>query len=269
MGPVRTGWEGTGEDGHGAERPVDWQNQKEEAMRTSTSNGKTNGTKHHPIIVEEGVDTPRSHVQMLRIPVPKIAAVVAVIKGQRGSTLIMRRMSEKGRDDIVNSGDRKSKKVGVRTPKGERVFRSPQEEYEDAFTRDEKGRACIPSDCLRNSLIFACGLIDGIDKKVARSILSVDSLDGTDLIPIIGKPRMRFDIGRTKTWPKKPVPIYRPEWFEWSAQFTIRYSADLIEPGDVLALLAQAGQHSGIGEWRPSSDAGGRHGRFDVEMGGK
>lgn len=58
----------------------------------------------------------------------------------------------------------------------------------------------------------------------------------------------------------------RPIFRNWKATFTIAIEDDAaVTPADVEKALAIAGRKIGLGDWRPGSPRGGRHGRFVVE----
>ena len=50
----------------------------------------------------------------------------------------------------------------------------------------------------------------------------------------------------------------RPIFFEWSLGFTVNYRPDVLNREDVLRFLVDAGQHKGLGDYRP------RYGQFSV-----
>lgn len=57
----------------------------------------------------------------------------------------------------------------------------------------------------------------------------------------------------------KKVMRCRPIFLEWSAEFDVAFMPDLIDPQDLIRIVAHAGRVIGVGTYRP------RFGRFDVE----
>ena len=97
----------------------------------------------------------------------------------------------------------------------------------------------------------------------AKAYIEQTFTQATDLIEVVGDPRMRMDmvrIGMQKT----PDVRFRPEFVEWSATLRIEYNTDVLTEEIIGNLLYRAGLTVGIGEGR--ADLG--WGRFEIVAGG-
>jgi hypothetical protein len=56
---------------------------------------------------------------------------------------------------------------------------------------------------------------------------------------------------------------YRPEFRNWKCVVELEIDAELLQAGDVLALIGRAGFGVGLCEWRP--EKGGEFGRYEVD----
>ena len=136
-----------------------------------------------------------------------------------------------------------------------RVARNFDDDYEQAFHKDAKGRAGIPAGAFRAAMISACRLC-GFKMTIAKLSVFViadtfDRVDGVPLVLIEGKPE------RTEMFVRNATGVadlrVRPMWREWSAKLRIQFDADQMALADISNLLHRVGIQVGIGEGRPDS----------------
>lgn len=177
--------------------------------------------------------------------------------------LMMNKFSNKARMQIESTQTAKDKTKRKRDPKDYAA------EFNAARYVSTEGWDGIPAATIRNAMIAACRLVDGLPMTRAKSLIFVraqgrDSEDGTSLLRIIGKAvhdtrPVRLESGVTDL-------RNRPRYDEWAAEFEIEYDSDQLSETDVANLLARAGLQGGIGELRPQApnSFGGDFGTFRV-----
>jgi hypothetical protein len=86
---------------------------------------------------------------------------------------------------------------------------------------------------------------------------------GEQVIPITYERwAIREDVGKTSGMGRAPIVIYRPEFFGWTATFTLVGLETHLSPKGLCTLLAVGGARTGLGEWRPEKK--GVHGTFEI-----
>jgi hypothetical protein len=141
-------------------------------------------------------------------------------------------------------------------------------EFQGGLYHDEDIGPYIPGDALQTMLV------EGSRKsKQGREFVSVSVEE--DRVPLeYTGPRDReglwaddrfvHTVGVKVTTSR--VMRTRPIFRNWKVSFNITIEDDAsINPDDVERALTTAGRMVGIGDWRPGSPRGGRHGRFVVE----
>jgi hypothetical protein len=190
-----------------------------------------------------------------------IRKVELMLRGRKGSPLVIHAFAEKAKQEIRDKQQKKAKKG--------REERRPQEECEAAKYFDEKGRECAPITAIKKSIISAATAFEDITKVSLRQSIFVDSIasPGSPLVPIElhdGKPAkglMREDavtIGMNTRG-----LTYRPEYKEWQLRVSVEYNSRMISEEQLLALVDQAGWGVGICEGWPERTSALGWGRFE------
>lgn len=195
--------------------------------------------------------------------------VVARLKISGISDLIVKQMSEKTAEALVN-------KQGKRSPKAKEA-RDPHQDFVDSLyvmpgskPAGEKGaKYGFPASGLKKSVQTAAGrfLKDGNTLNgmiVAGSLFVLPSEPGSDFVRIIhpvNDPYMRSDQGRNPN-SGGAVVIHRGAFAKWSMEFMVRYNESVLSIEQVATLFMWAGFSVGIGEWRP--EKGGTYGQYEV-----
>lgn len=122
----------------------------------------------------------------------------------------------------------------------------------------------FPAVAFKASAVGACRYVDGVAMTEARGAFHVES----EFIQLVGpEPRMREDMVRIGMGTADIR--YRGEFSPWHAQLDITYNDAALSPAQIINLFNVAGFGVGVGEWRPSSKAGGNYGRFHVARDGE
>lgn len=79
-----------------------------------------------------------------------------------------------------------------------------------------------------------------------------------ELTPMTMEPACHWAVIQGRT----PVPVYRTHLKNWQMSVRVRYNPNVLRAKDVLALLSYAGEHIGIGAYRPENR--GVYGRFTL-----
>lgn len=212
-------------------------------------NGRRAKAKAGGRLAEKAVeDVPKGGV-ILKIPALNFRVMKVKIRGV--TPYVQNRMSAKAQEIIE-----RIQEAGT-TAKGKKE--RPKKDFVDLYNcsmyESEDGWRGIPSAAFRKAMVRACSAtsITMVTGKLSIFILhdGIDKDSGTSLTKITkGKPRMI----------KSPVRIAsgsmdihsRALWEEgWEATVTIDYDANLLEPEDIVNLLAHAGKQVGVGEGRP------------------
>lgn len=166
------------------------------------------------------------------------------------SPLIMHAWSEKAKREMLEKQMKKAKTA--------KPAKDPQDDYEQAFYRNEKGEPAFPTIAFKQAAVSAGGRFsDGLKMTELRGAFFVIG----ELVKIDGVPNMREDMVRVGMGTADIR--YRPEFKKWSAVLTIKYNADKISAEQIINLFNLAGFGVGVGEWRPERD--GQYGMFHVE----
>lgn len=202
---------------------------------------KSNGSSKRITEAEEFVKLKPINTRQMR----------CVIKGT--SPLIQHKWSEKALIMMREKGSGKKTK--------DREARNPEAESEAATYRDSSGNYAIPVLALKSAIISAAHKDIGIEKTLVRKALFIKSNPDMMLPMQCSEPVTREDSVRVGQG--SADLRYRPQFDDWSVEFTVEIDADLLQPADVVNLIDRAGFGVGIGEWRP--EKGGEYGRFQVE----
>jgi hypothetical protein len=190
-----------------------------------------------------------------------IGSVAIVLRGKKGSPLVVHAFAEKSKKEIRDKQAKKARKA--------KEERRPTEEFEAARYIDRDGRECVPITALKKSIISAATAFDDLTKVGLRQAVFVDSATspGASLVPIEnhdGSPAigvMREDavtIGINTRGLS-----YRPEYKEWQIRVRVEFNSRLVSEEQLLALVDQAGWGVGICEGRPERSSALGWGRFE------
>jgi hypothetical protein len=195
----------------------------------------------------------KSEKVTIRIPELKWVSRFATIHGLEGSSLLLHRLPPDKAAQIFN----KPPKNGPLPEKEDRVFQTPEQEYDQARFLDSKGKECIPAFYFKRAMHRASSFLPGVDYDEVGCAVRIPEV----LLQLKFQKRVdRFDVGRLRG--QTPNPIYRAEYFNWSARLPFSFVPSILTLESVINLLNHAGL-VGVGSWRPSKK-GGEHGRFEV-----
>ena len=194
-------------------------------------------------------------VQKTAVPIKQVSIepikVVEMDIMLTGTTpLLMERMSEKVQQSLINTMEGKGKEK-----KQNRDF---QAEVGEKIHRTEDGKPGFPASGFKKAIVEAAVYMDGMDKKLAKSIVIVGNV-----VPVTYKKMITNKaMGRDSGIRRAPRPIWRPEFTDWGCKLRVRFNSSLITPDQVVNLFKLGGFHIGIGGWRPQCS--GSYGTFTV-----
>jgi len=246
--------------------------------------GRTTGRKANRIAVPPEKSTAasdgrsQSSKQAERVAIPEIdmELVQIPIRGIDGP-LVVHNWSEKAIRDML------AKQMQIRVVA--KQAKSPEEEYKASLYVAEDGSYGFPACAFKAAMVRAAKDLEGWDMITMRQLvfvvpdcrenrtITIPTPNGqkplmhevkTDLVRLIGTPRMRMDLVRLQ---KQTADIrFRGEFDKWEAVLTIRYRAGRIRAQEIANLVNLAGT-VGIGEGRPEKSADMGWGRFEVDTG--
>lgn len=179
----------------------------------------------------------------------------AIFKIEGTSPLIVHKFSEKAKGMIEDKQQKKSK--------GGRELRDPEADYRGGMYLLKDGvRYGFPSGAFKAAMVRAGEQLEWKMTQLKVRFFIVADDKETNLVEIIGEPRMRTDMVRIGMGTADVR--YRPEFPEWSAILRIQYNSKGISAEQLTELLALAGFSVGIGEWRPGKAATGTFGTWKL-----
>jgi len=183
----------------------------------------------------------------------KIAEAQFPIQGT--SPLIVHKFSEKARKMIEDKQQGRSK--------GGKEARDPEADfYGGLYTFADGNKYGFPSGGFKAAMTRAGKQLGYTMVDLKGWFFIVPDDRETNLVEIIGTPRMRTDMVRIGNGTADVR--YRPEFPEWGAVLTIQYNEKCISLEQVVELIALAGFSCGIGDWRPEKAATGTFGTWKI-----
>lgn len=166
---------------------------------------------------------------------------------------LMNKMADKDKLNLLN------KQKGQ---PGEKVkIRNIEEELENKIHRLSNGTVGIPVVAIKKSMVEAAPIL-GMEKRQVRGGLFIIAEEG-NLVPLKYKKReVNESTTRDSGIGRTPRTTFRPQFNDWSCEFTVKYNAKQITTHQIVSLLKIAGFHVGLGSWRPLTD--GNFGTFTV-----
>ena len=190
-----------------------------------------------------------------------IKSIDLILRGKKGSLLVIHQFSEKSKKEIRDKQQKKVKKA--------KEERNPNEEFLAARYMDDQGRECAPITALKKAIITAATAFSDLTKVALRQSIFVDPIasPGSLLVPI-EKHDGTLAVGVMR---EDAVTIgintrgltYRPEYAEWQLRIRIEFNPRLVSEDQILALVDQAGWGVGICEGRPEKSSALGWGRFE------
>jgi hypothetical protein len=190
-----------------------------------------------------------------------IRSMDLVLRGRRGSPLVIHNFAEKPKESIRQKQQKKEKKA--------KEQRDPAAEFLDARYLDAQGRECAPITAIKKAIITAATAFDDLTKVALRQALFVsptvdpeamlvpiETFDGTQAVGGMREDAVTIGINTRGL-------AYRPEYKEWQLRVTIEYNPRLVSEEQLLALVDQAGWGVGICEGRPEKSSALGWGRFE------
>lgn len=192
-------------------------------------------------------------VERISIPAPKMRTVIITIKGT--SPLLQCAFPQKAQNEI-----REKHSLGDIGTQNKRKRKDPRDfiaEYEGSMHHaiGKKGVVGVPCSAFRSAMISACRIVGFMMTKAKLSVfvppVEYDSVDGTPLVPIIGKPEKHEMMGRNDDGGVnlRVRAIFR----DWKINLPIMFDEDQFTLADIVNLLAHAGMKVGIGDGRHDS----------------
>jgi hypothetical protein len=192
----------------------------------------------------------------------EVSDILEVTRGQFDccligtSPLILNRMSEKAKRDLLMPKGRKSAIDRAMTLKHQ-----PVEEYRASVYRLSDPEAptllALLSTAFKGAIRSAALDMPGAKKAQIGRLTYIAG----DYVGIFGLPKLFMSITRSADMNKTPDVRTRAIVPEWACRVAITYVQPLIRAQAVANLLAAAGLTIGVGDWRPEKGAG-SYGQF-------
>ena len=171
------------------------------------------------------------------------------------SPLYMHRLSEKAKRALLVGEKRKTQT--------EKSFlkHDPVEEFKSALYRipgrHPKTEIFMPATALKGAICTAALETELIAKTQVQRLVTVTG----QFIPIFGIPKLKLDVVRQAGVTRTPDIRSRPYFETWATEATIEFISPQLKHADIMALIENAGQICGIGDYRQEKGRG-DYGRF-------
>lgn len=183
------------------------------------------------------IEDKKQETKKINLEPIKIGELDLKIKGT--TPLLMEKMSDKTAEELTSimQGMGRDKKKN----------RDFAEEVKDKIHYCDNGKVGFPAAGFKKALVQSAPYMDGMDMKLAKSIVVLGDMIEISSKPYVINKTMGRDSGRNRA----PRPIWRPEFREWSCTLKIRYNSSLITPEQIVGLVKLSGFHVGVGGWTP------------------
>lgn len=178
----------------------------------------------------QNVEVKEFEIREVKIPIVGISPLIV----HKWSQKVIIQMQEK------QAGKAKNKKHDIRVP---------EEDYEGAKHKSVSGWDGFPAAGFKAAMIRGAKAIGMVMKDTQTSFFIKADCEETQLVQIVGDPRMRTDMVRVGMG--SADLRYRPEYPVWSTTLTVEYNEGVLSLDQIFQLVKAAGYGCGIGEMRP------------------
>ena len=137
-------------------------------------------------------------------------------------------------------------------------------EWRGALYWDDKEGVYIPGENIEACLLGAAKLqrLGTTFKRGLMVLESICKLDykGTKSLPKMMENLHDYSYAKSVVVQRARIMRVRPMFSDWSTEFTVGYNDEVVNEGDIIKAVHDAGEMIGLCDWRP------RFGRFDVEL---
>lgn len=190
----------------------------------------------------------KKQVQVVINPI-EIGVMKLGIKGD--TPLLMHKFSDRQKDTMLSG------QIGKAQEKNKRNLK---QEIEECIYYTPTGQVGFPASAFKKAMVESAPYIKGLDKKLIKGSMFIVE----NLVAIKFKKQV-VNEAITRLANGNPMVRYRPEFRDWSTEFTIRFNSKKLSPELIINLAKLAGFHIGIGDWRPQCS--GSYGQFGIVKG--
>ena len=165
-------------------------------------------------------------------------------------------MSAKAKRSLLLGGAKKT------AAEKKEIKHDPEAEYLESMYYMPRGTEAmlgIPATSFKNAMATAALVTDGIRKTEVQRLIFMPH----DRFQIWGRPYLKMDVVRSADMNKTPDIRTRGFLPNWCAEIDIAYISPSLNEHSVIALLANAGIMSGVGDFRQEKGKG-SYGTFAV-----
>lgn len=174
------------------------------------------------------------------------------------SPIILNRMSEKAKQDLLIGTKKKNK-----AEKESQAKHYPIAEYRESpyciEAEDAPTYLGIMATAFKGAMKTAALDLPGSSKAQIGRLVYVEG----DLVTLYGVPQIHLSVTRSADINKTPDVRSRAIIPKWAATITISFVTPIMKPKAVLNLLAAGGITSGVGDWRVEKGKG-DYGQFRI-----
>ena len=179
----------------------------------------------------------------------QLQTMLVTIRGT--APLMTNHFSKKSEGDIAGAQNGE--------PKRGKVYRNPDQEYEDSKYKTVDGRDGFPVAGFRKAMIRAAKQ-NGMAMTDASEVFA---MLGPEIVPLRCTPP-HMDTRYAVLHKKTTTIAYRAMYDEWEVDLAIEFNKRAVTVEQLLVLLTTAGKLIGVGPLRPEKL--GQYGKFEIKM---
>ena len=188
----------------------------------------------------------KTTTESINIPVLKQGLIKLRLMGQ--TPMYMHSMSSKTKRDLLIGAGRKT------AAEKKEIKHNPEQEFVDSLTTQPKGKTllCFPAAGVKGAMATAALETAGVNKTSVNRLIFLPQTN----VNIWGKPYLKIDMVRSADMNKTPDMRTRAYLPDWCAEIEIRFVTPTFSNASISALVANAGQLIGLGDFRQEKGRG-------------
>ena len=188
----------------------------------------------------------KTTTESINIPVLKQGLIKLRLIGQ--TPMYFNSMSSKTKRDLLIGAGRKT------AAEKKEIKHNPEQEFVDSFHTQPKGKTllCFPAAGVKGAMATAALETAGVNKTSVNRLIFLPQTN----INIWGKPYLKIDVVRSADMNKTPDMRTRAYLPDWCAEIEIRFVTPTFSNASISALVANAGQLIGLGDFRQEKGRG-------------
>ena len=192
--------------------------------------------------------TPASAESSVEINIAPIRYAEVTVRIIGITPLYMHAMAAKAKRSLLLGGGKKTAADRVH------IKHDPETEFRDAAYKLEGGPTLLGmmAGAVKSAMATAALVTPGMKKTDVQRLIKLPE----EFFPVWGKPYLKCDVVRSADMNRTPDIRTRPILPQWCGELRIQFATPHLSPVGIYNLLANAGNVSGIGDFRQEKGRG-------------